>query len=191
MKFLRGLAVEFECSVLVLHHERKPSKENPASAGLAMMGARQWAGQSDQHMTLTVESDLQPQETDREDTEGLRRTFKFRGAQKDRDGQFNTAQRVCVTSEKDESGRLLWMNVENEGEIDEQASETDALTVSLGSLVQRSEADMTTADIASGVARDAQDRTFKRALSAAVDRDYICKVRRGVYAAGSLGALDV
>jgi hypothetical protein len=191
MKLLRSLAREFGCAVLLLHHERKQNKDYPTSSGQAMMGARQWAGQADAHMTLTVESDLIEEEADTEGHTSLRRTFKWRPAEKDRDGRSNRAQRVCVASEKDSSGRLLWMVVENEGEIDEQPSETDALAASLGSLVQRSEADMTTAELASAIGRDSKDGTFKRAITAAVDNGYIEKVKRGVYRFGSLGVLDV
>ena len=56
MKRLRARAEEFNCAVLLLHHERKQSKDHPRSPGQAIMGARQWAGQADAHMTLTVES---------------------------------------------------------------------------------------------------------------------------------------
>jgi RecA-family ATPase len=57
MKGLRALAREYGWAVLLLHHhERKRSKDQPSSSGQAMMGARQWAGQADVHMTLTVES---------------------------------------------------------------------------------------------------------------------------------------
>ncbi len=65
MEHLRSVAERFECAVLVLHHERKQSKDNPKWSGQAMMGARQWAGQADAHMTLTVESEFNEDETDR------------------------------------------------------------------------------------------------------------------------------
>ncbi len=192
MKVLRALAEQFDCAFLVLHHERKQNKDYPSSSSQASLGARQWIGQADAQMTITVESDLIEDDAETEGHTSLRRTFKWRPREKDRDGSSNRPQRVCVASERDTAGRLLWMLVENEGEIDEQASETDALAVSLGSLVQRSEAEMTTAELAAAVGRDAKDGTFKRAITAAGDRGYIEKAKRGIYVAGqTVTGLDV
>jgi hypothetical protein len=83
------------------------------------------------------------------------------------------------------------MLVENEGEIDEQPTETDALAHSIGAFVQRGESELATEDIAKGVGKRSQDSTFKRALKLAAERDYIGKVKRGVYAAGTCTVLDV
>jgi hypothetical protein len=191
LKFMRGLAREFECAFVVLHHERKQSKEHPASSGQAMMGARQWAGQADAHMTLTVESELVEEEAETEGHRTLRRTFKWRPAEKDRDGRANIPQRVAVTSEKDANGSLLWMLVLNEGEIEEAKSETEALSVTLGSLVQRDGEQIATATLAARVPRDPQDSTFKRALKAAEASGYIEKVKRGVWGPGDTAVLDL
>jgi len=87
-------------AILLLHHERKQSKDNPRLSGQAMMGARQWAGQADSHMTLTVESDFTETETEHGTFE-TRGTFKWKPAEKDRDGQLNRSRRVAVTSERD------------------------------------------------------------------------------------------
>jgi hypothetical protein len=83
------------------------------------------------------------------------------------------------------------MTVENEGELDEQPNADAAMAFQLGALAQRGESEMTTAQIRSGVGRDSEDGTVKRALKPACDRDYICESKRGVYCAGSQEVLDV
>jgi hypothetical protein len=197
MKHLRALAEARDLAVLVLHHERKQSREHPNSSGQAMMGARQWAGQADVHMTLTVASAMDVQEGDAlvnpEALKRLRKTFKWRPAEKDREGEPNRPQLVSVTSEKGEEGKLLWMLVENEGE-DKTPSAADSLASAIGEAVQRSDGELRTAEIAKAVGHDAQGKAFRRALEAAVDHDYIAKAKHGTYAAGSatlLGLLDV
>jgi hypothetical protein len=192
MKLLRGLAREFDCAVLLLHHERKSNKDYPSSSGQAMMGARQWAGQADAHMTLTVESDLIETDGDTEGHTELRRTFKWRPAEKDRDGRSNRPQRVCVASEKDPQGRLLSMTAKNEGDIPDALSETDALAMRIGALVQRNEGEMTTGEIAAGVGLTTRDSAHERALAAAVKAGHLVKLGRGRFAAGEKAAgLDV
>jgi hypothetical protein len=90
------------------------------------MGARQWAGQADAHITLTVESEFVTETADN-GTETTRRTFKLRPAEKDRDGRENGPRRVAVTSERDAESRYAWMRVEDEGPIvDETARDHDA-----------------------------------------------------------------
>jgi hypothetical protein len=212
MKHLRALAERFNCAVLVLHHERKRSKEHPNSSGQAMMGARQWAGQADVHMTLTVASPLDVRDfgpplpadanaaelaadgrVSREAARSLRKTFRWLPAEKDREGEPNLPQLVSVTSEKGEDRRLLWMLVENEGAlVDEQPTEEDALAVQIGAFVQTQPGEVKRSDIAQGVGRDAEDITFKRSLVSAVERDYIAKgAKQGKYASGSAKVLDV
>lgn len=183
LKFMRGLAREHECAFLLLHHERKRSKEHPASSGQAMMGARQWAGQADAHMTLTVESEMAVEDADDEGHRRFSRTFKWRPSEKDRDGRPNIPQRVSVTSEKDATGSLRWMLVENEGDIQEADTARDALAGTLGSLVQQGDT-VTTSGLASLAQSDPQDSTFKRALKAAEASGYIEKVKRGHWGPG-------
>lgn len=183
LKFMRGLAREHDCAFLLLHHERKRSKEHPASSGQAMMGARQWAGQADAHMTLTVESEMLVEDADEDGHRRFSRTFKWRPAEKDRDGRPNIPQRVAVKSEKDADGALCWMLVENEGDIQEADTARDALAGTLGSLVQDN-GQVTTSGLASLAQSDAQDSTFKRALKAAEAAGYIEKVKRGTWGPG-------
>jgi hypothetical protein len=142
-------------------------------------------------MTLTVESELVEEEAETPGHRQLRRTFKWRPAEKDRDGRMNIPQRVGVTSEKDADGRLLWMLVTNEGEIEPAKSETEALAVTLGSLVQKEGAELTTGQLGKLVGRHAQDIGFKRALKGAEGSGYIEKARRGVWVAGDQKVLDI
>jgi hypothetical protein len=117
----------------------------------------------------------------------------MRPAEKDRSGEPNYPRRIAVESEKGADKALLWMTVTDEGPIEEADSATEAMAVSIGSLVQRGESEMTTADIAASVARKPQDSTFRRALAEATERGYAAKVKRGVYGAGdaAIGGLDV
>jgi len=193
MKHLRGLAEAFECAILLLHHERKQSKDNPRSSGQAMMGARQWAGQADSHMTLTVESDFSETETD-EGTFETRRTFKWRPAEKDRDGQLNRPRRVAVTSERGADRRLRWMVAEDEGPVDGESMREQAETKILEAL-RDAEGDLTRPELAA-ICGEEEPRepsgTFKRVLSGLVDAERVEKPDRlryrltddGVAAAG-------
>jgi hypothetical protein len=125
MKKLRGWAREYGCGVLVLHHERKQHRDGPsAGSGQQTMGARQWLGQADAALTIAVETDMQREELDAGGFK-LRRTFKFRPAEKDRDGRLNGVRRIAVESEKDGRERLVWMTVTDEGPVTEASAKDD------------------------------------------------------------------
>jgi RecA-family ATPase len=189
MKSLRALANAYGVAVLVLHHERKPPASGKGTgAGTSMLGARQWAGQADGHMTLTVESPFI--ETEGEDATETLRTFIWRPAEKDRSGQANYPQRVAVTSEKDSDGRLLAMRVVNEGPIEDEETEEDKLAREIGALVQRHGAAMKTGEIAEAVGCDAKSGTWKRAIDSACDKDFIVKTHKGFYAPGETAPED-
>jgi hypothetical protein len=185
MKNLRAVAREFECAVLLLHHERKRSKEHPSSSGQAMMGARQWAGQADTHMTLTVESDLIEEKSPDGSGWRLRRTFKWRPAEKDRDGRSNIPRRVAVESEMDASGRLLWMTVEDEGPLTEETAQGAHEAMILAALADAEEDGtdtLRTAALAAATgAKSADDGSFKRALSDLLEAGKIEKPKHGHY----------
>jgi RecA-family ATPase len=163
MKHLRQLAEQFDCAVLVLHHERKQSKDHPNSSGQAAMGARQWIGQADAQMTLTVASPMDVREWD---------------------SPLGDEQLARMSAD---------VLVEHEGEYLSEHAETelDAVAVQIGAFLQSLGRETKRADIAKGVARDAKDKTFRRALDAAVERSYIAKVKQGIYAPGSEKVLDV
>lgn len=182
MKLLRSLAREFECAVLLLHHERKRSKDHPSSSGQAMMGARQWAGQADAHMTLSVESDFVTEPTD-DGGEVTRRTFKFRPAEKDRDGRSNQPRRLAVTSERDTDGRYRWMQVEDEGPLTDEGAQDHMAAAILGSLNRPEGTEPTkAADLAAAVgAKNADDGSFKRALALLVEQGRLERAKRGHY----------
>jgi hypothetical protein len=130
MKRLRALAREHACAVLLLHHERKQQKDGAAAGSSQQtMGARQWAGQADALLTIATETDMQREELDAGGFK-LRRTFRMRLAEKDRDGRVNGVRRVAVESEKDDSERLVWMKVADEGAIS-NATAKDADTLAI------------------------------------------------------------
>lgn len=168
MKHLRRLAREHECAVLVLHHERKQSENGPvAGSSQQTMGARQWAGQADALLTLAVETDMDRDELDSGGYR-LRRTFKLRLAEKDRDGRMNGHRRIAVESEKDERDRLLWLTVTDEGEISKTNAEENARESILRAL-DKAGGRMTRKDAACAAGQrkpEAPDGTFKRAWDA-------------------------
>ena len=203
MNHLRAITEQHDCAILILHHERKQSREHPNSSGQAAMGARQWIGQADAQMTLTVASPMDVQDFGAADAPGriapeatrrLSKTFKWLPAEKDREGEPNRAQIVSVTSEKGEDRRLLWMIVENEGELLSTHEETgdEMLAISIGALVQSWGSQGKRADIAKSLGRDAKDKDFRRALEHALEAGYIVKGKKqGDYAPGSVKVLDV
>jgi len=122
---LRPIAEEYGLAVIVLHHERKPGAQEKRNAGMAMMGARQWAGQADVHMTLTAESGYV--ETPREHGGGVdtHKAFRFSVA-KGRDGVPQRDERTHVRGVKVPMGHrsgfvLTDLRVEWEGPIEEGA----------------------------------------------------------------------
>lgn len=182
MKHLRGLAREFGCAILLMHHERKRAVDDTRSSGQAMMGARQWAGQADAHLTLTVESDFTTEPAETDGHELTRRTFKWRPAEKDRDGRENGTRRLAVTSERDERGRYLWMKVSNEGPIEDEGAQ-DVMKVRILGVLAAAEGEgiVATGTLAAALGVKADDGSFKRALSALTEECKIDKPSRGHY----------
>lgn len=180
MKRLRALAREHGCGVLILHHERKQQKDGAAAGSSQQtMGARQWAGQADALLTIATETDMQREEFDAGGFK-LRRTFRMRMAEKDRDGRINGVRRVAVESEKDEQERLVWMTVADEGAIS-NATAKDADTLAILSALDAVEggAAIGRKDIAAATGEKNPSEpsgTFKRALRVLVERGDIEKV---------------
>ena len=193
MKNLRALAVEHGCAVLLMHHERKRSLMNPASSGQAMMGARQWAGQADGQMTITVVSDLIEDAAD-DGGRSLRRTFKLLPAEKDRDGNPNVPRLLAVESEKDAAGRLLWMRVADEGAMTEETAQDTTGAAILAALRDAGgDGTMTTAELAKAAGEKSPSDpsgTFRRALGALLDSEKIEKPKRGRYIVTATGRAD-
>lgn len=195
MKAMRAIASEHGCAVLVMHHERKQQKDGPvAGSSQQSMGARQWVGQSDATLTIAVEADMQ-----RDDLDGggfkLRRTFKMRTAEKDRDGRLNGLRRIAVESEKDDRERLLWMTVSDEGPISQetaQSAEVQAIVTALADA--EGDGVLTTRDLAATAGEDDPgdpSGTFRRALREAVESGRVEKVKRGHYRATETGTLPL
>lgn len=110
---LRPLA--YYCAVILLHHERKPATGAAGGkrhAGHAMMGARQWAGQSDAHIALEVMGEFEEMEQD-DGTLLQRHPIKLE-MPKSRDGASKSAlTHFAVTSLKESDGETLrWLRLE-------------------------------------------------------------------------------
>lgn len=123
---LRRIARDLHLVVLILHHERKPQAGQTRDTGQAMMGARQWAGQADTHLSLAVATELVAEPTE-SGHQRLTRRFKV-ALPKSRDGETSPPAEITVTSEKDPARRLLWMSVDASQPEIENSLTTRALT---------------------------------------------------------------
>ena len=187
MRKLRWFAQTYHCLLILLHHERKTSQESPSSTSQASLRARAWVGQTDAHITLQVESDYEEWPLDccvneDEATDVLtRRSFKFRAAEKNRDGGDNKPQRVVVTSQKTENEKYRWMAVENRGPM-----QTAEKTLAVGAAeriaaVVRS-GTTKTGEIAKALGWSTKDSEWIHGLPKAIERGLIQKAGHGQYA---------
>lgn len=125
-KGLRPIASELNLAILLIHHERKPQAGVRSNSSMATLGARQWVGQADRQVTLKLRGEQQVEATP-DGGRKLRTEIKLDPAAKDRTGEFGQPELIAVTSEKDAEGRLLWMKVESEGEIEAAETESELL----------------------------------------------------------------
>jgi hypothetical protein len=177
---LRQLATDLNVAVLLLHHERKQQPGQTRDPGQAMLGARQWAGQADTHLTLRVASPM----TDEPTAEGhrrLRREFTLR-MPKVRDGEPDVAETVAVTSEKDHANRLLWMRVASEGAVEPAEDRATSLSKEMSELLTEF-GEMRTGQLAAKLGMESKDGTFTRARDKALAEGRIVLVKYGVYGA--------
>ena len=180
VEVLRPLAERFGLAVVILHHERKPGAQEKRNAGFAMMGARQWAGQADVHMTLTPVSDYTeaPREGGGVDTH---KEFRF-SVEKGRDGHSARPERTVVRSVKDARYRLISMEVEWLGRIEEGAQEAlrDAILRALAG-APGGKLDRKAAAAAAGQSDPSTpDGTFKRAWKSLTEGGYADKAGNGL-----------
>lgn len=177
---LRRLAERNDCSVVLLHHERKrPPDGGSRDPGQAMMGARQWAGQADLHLALTLRKrSSEPSE----DGCVTQRTHLRLSFPKQRDGVPPEAQTVAIVSERtSEHGPMVWASVElcEDDPGDTGPSEAERLRIILAA-----HGELRTADLAARAGYpNAGSGTFKRARLAASDAGMIQQVRHGVWGA--------
>lgn len=166
---LRPLAEDYGAAVVVLHHERKPGAQEKRNASFAMMGARQWAGQSDVHMTLTPVGKYT--ETPRD--EGgfdTHKEFRFAVA-KGRDGHDEREERTTVRSVKDERFRLVSMEVEYGGKVESATAEAGAAETILRILAADPDKARKRSEVAGAAGENPSDPggTFKRAWKGLID----------------------
>jgi hypothetical protein len=175
---LRPLASELNAAVLVLHHERKQQVNQPTDPGQAMMGARQWAGQADTHLSLRRKEELseQPLEGDKR---ALRSEFLI-CAPKVRDGEVHPKRIVVVSSEK-QGNRLLSMSVEDGGIHEREPSKHQTTMGRIAELLNE-KGEMKRGGILTALS-DIADTTIDRAISEAVVEGLIVKVKHGLYRA--------
>jgi hypothetical protein len=143
------------------------------------MGARQWAGQADTHMTLTLQL-----RADEERGEGRRslRTVSVLSVEKARDDVPPPPEAVAITSEKD-GKRLLWSRVESEGRADPEPTKPEALARRMAEKLAAA-GPMKSGELAEAL-KEKQEGPWDRARKFALDNGLIAKVegQYGVYRA--------
>jgi hypothetical protein len=169
---LRPVVEAYDLAVVILHHERKPGSQEKRNAGFAMMGARQWAGQADVHMTLTAAGEYT--ETPRDDGDvDTHKEFRF-SIEKGRDGASSRPERTTVRSVKaSKSYRLLSMVVEWGGRIEANTVEGDFADKILRVVMEDPAARWTRKDVASVVGEEKPGDpggSFRRAWDGLEDR---------------------
>ncbi len=174
-RVLRPLAEAFGLAVVILHHERKPAAGESRHAGFAMMGARQWAGQADVHMTLATHGGYTA--TPLEAGEATERAFTFSVA-KARDGYSTADERTVVRGVKlpsDHGGAwtLGSLRVDWEGKITTGTAEGELADDILRKMAGDERDGWKVKELAEAVGhlgRDASpDGTFKRAWQAVTE----------------------
>jgi len=182
---LRPLASDLGAAVVIAHHERK-GRTDGARGGMDAMGARSWAGQADTHLTLKLDDAVTEGDGERPGHRKVRSTFTMRLA-KSRRGQGFPAETVALTSEKDQSDRLLWAKVASEGTA---ADDRRTLAQEIAAVVENAGEPIRRMDLAAEVGRSSNDGTFDRALKLAKDGGLV--VRDGArWTAPDAGALPI
>lgn len=152
------------CSVILLHHERKPAEGGRRHAGHAMMGARQWAGQADAHLALSLAGEFEDDEQ-ADGTSHQRHPLKLE-MPKSRDGASRSAQTYfSVRSAKAPDGTLrrLWLEVdEAPGDRREAAQREWALKVA--AIIRDAGGELSTGALAASLGVDPDQGNFKRGL---------------------------
>lgn len=189
-KQLRPLAAEFKVTILLLHHDRKESTQPGATvnSSQATMGARQWVGQADRHLTLRKLS-ARPEVTELANgAKELRREIAMKGGAKDRmeDGGESHDELIVATSLKREDGSMDWLKITNEGEIEPTPTDQEELAAEFVEIVTEADAPLKRAAIFEAAeVKPAQESTAKRALADTVKgpRSPLVKAadQRGVY----------
>ena len=176
-KHLRALAEEAEAAILMLHHERKPQANQSRDTGQAMMGARQWAGQADAHLTLRfVGREVTPGEIEHE----RHRTVATLQVPKLRDGVPPPPETVAITSEKDERGWLAWAHVESEGLAEKTLTKAEQLSRRIVKALEE-HGEMGSGDLCTRLDVEQTSSTWRSALKKALDGGLIRRIKRGRY----------
>jgi len=173
---LRPIATDLDAAVVLLHHERKQQPGQPANPGQAMMGARQWAGQSDTDVALRIVSPLS--EETAENGNRLLRSEVVMRTPKVRDGEPDNPRLVVVTSEK-EKRKLLWLSVTDGGRFDRAPRKQDTLADRLVALLS-DQGEMSRSQIATELDVD-EGGSLNRALKGALTASRISRIKKGIY----------
>lgn len=176
---LRAIAERFGCAVVVLHHDRKMQPgESRVPAGQSMMGARQWAGQSDTHLAVKLTRRVL---VDLADDQAEHRTDLVLSFPKLRDGVPPDPVPLRIVSLKD-GPHLVSATVEVVPESEREPTAQDRLSGAIIAALAAADGPMRKIDIAAACDAAAGSSSFKRGLQALLDDETITRPEHGVYA---------
>jgi RecA-family ATPase len=184
---LRPIAKDLDLAILILHHERKTQAGAKVSEQLGheMMGARQWAGQADTHLQIKVHTPIEDEEMENSTNRYTRSEFLLYSS-KVRTGINNLKNVISVTSEMTDRSRLLWMQVQNEGRLEDEKAMTQKHTSAIVNYLN-DHGEERVGVIAAGINVDQRSGSFQRALNEAVAHKLILNTKRGFYKANKEG----
>lgn len=170
------------CAVLLLHHERKPPAAGAGKrhAGHAMMGARQWAGQSDAHIALERVSDI---EEERLDDGRLRKRYQIRLEQpKSRDGKSVDMHISLVSEHESDGDTLRWMRLElDDGPVDARLAKQAEWAAKVEAIIGAHGGSMMTGELAAAMGTDPENGSFKRAMRKLNEDGRVSRPEHGVW----------
>jgi len=182
---LRPLAVDFDLSLVMLHHERKPQQGGQRNAGMAMMGARQWAGQADLHLALEkAHKDRYHESAERPDGQWDAYRYRLETPKRRDGGNGKGVEEVEVSSIRSPAGALQWLRVQSTGTAASRpnVNRDDEIGGRVLAFLTAQQGSARRADIAAHIGVERNDGRLERALSALQDDGSVVKPARGMYA---------
>lgn len=170
MKQLRGIAARTHVAIVLIHHERKQQPGQTQDRSQATLGARQWVAQADTQITLAKGGPYIEHVRDDESI-STERTFTL-STPKVRRGGEDASRKVTVTSLRSNAGALLSMEVRDRGTVRAHESEHVKLARETARVVAETPRAKLTI-IGEAVGRKRGDGTLKRAITYAVDQEWI------------------
>lgn len=179
MSALGRLAARLDVTIVLLHHDRKQSKDNPGglSYGQESMGARQWTGQCEAMLRL-IRGSKQREDFD---TGGyIGRTHVKLAIEKLRDGIERPPLAITIESEYAPDDTIVWSRVieDPSGGV---PNATQDLCSRIAGLLEDLDEPTRRADIATQLGIDTKSSMLDDALRHGIEEGLLVKPRRGFY----------